>query len=57
MVMKKWNTPELETLDVAKTANGIFANDFESVILFKDSKSNTPTVTPSENDDVVDALS
>lgn len=45
--MKKWNTPNVEELNINETANGIFNADFESFILF-----NKESATPDEKDDV-----
>ncbi len=45
--MKKWNTPNVEELNINETANGIFNADFESFILF-----NKKSETPDEKDDV-----
>lgn len=47
LIMKKWNTPELEVLNVNETANGIFNCDTEFCIWTNDSKK-AVTPTPEE---------
>ena len=39
--MKEWNTPSVEELNVAETANGFFNTEFEAFLVANDSKKPT----------------
>ncbi len=60
--MKKWNTPEIATLDLNETKSGFFCTEYECWPLVNDSlkKCDQPDnpVTPKENPvDPVDPIS